>query len=150
MICACPCKKEFEPKRANQKYRSKECKERARRERSKIMRLSAEEGRRVEMARMGRAAVVPRGNHPFPGYRPNRTSRRHWEPFEPLLTTADVARLLGVSQWQLRAWRMRSRGGGPAFVRIGRLVRYRPADLASFIRAGRDRNPADRAGRKRR
>ena len=39
-----------------------------------------------------------------------------------LLTENDVAELLRTSPRCLQAWR--TRGGGPAFLRVGRLVRY--------------------------
>lgn len=49
-----------------------------------------------------------------------------------LLHTEAVARLLGLSASTLR--KMRSRGEGPAFVRIGRRsIRYRPADVEAYV-----------------
>lgn len=138
MICACSCKKEFEPRRANQKYRTPECKERARRQRSVAVRLTAEERKLVDRARTGTAAVVPRGNHPFPGYSPKKSDRRLSGPLGPgLMTTKEVAKFLGVSEWQLRYWRMRNRG--PAFTKLGRkrCVRYLPSDVIAFVRNNR-------------
>ena len=50
------------------------------------------------------------------------------------LTEREVAELLGLSVATLRAWR--HRGKGPRFLRLGRSVRYLPADVAtSFGRA---------------
>ncbi|MDQ3148995.1 MAG: helix-turn-helix domain-containing protein [Chloroflexota bacterium] len=49
------------------------------------------------------------------------------------LTEREVAELLGLSVATLRAWR--HRGKGPRFLRLGRSVRYLPADLADFVRA---------------
>ena len=49
------------------------------------------------------------------------------------LTEHEVAELLGLSVATLRAWR--HRGKGPRFLRLGRSVRYLPADLAHFVRA---------------
>lgn len=63
MICSCPCGREFTPKRRNQRYRSPECKERARRQRSVIVRLSAREHRRVQASRARHKSPVRRGNH---------------------------------------------------------------------------------------
>lgn len=52
-------------------------------------------------------------------------------PDVDLLRPADAAALLKVSQQTLANWRWR--GEGPAFVRLGRLVRYRASDLATWI-----------------
>jgi excisionase family DNA binding protein len=49
------------------------------------------------------------------------------------LTEREVAALLGLSVATLRAWR--HRGRGPRFLRLGRAVRYLPADLEDFVRA---------------
>jgi len=51
-----------------------------------------------------------------------------------LLTPAEAARVLRVSPKTLPRWRWS--GDGPDFVRIGRSIRYRRADLESFIRRG--------------
>jgi predicted DNA-binding transcriptional regulator AlpA len=52
-----------------------------------------------------------------------------------LLTEDAVAEQLGCSPALLRKWRRV--GGGPAFCRIGRLVRYSEADIAAYIDACR-------------
>jgi len=49
------------------------------------------------------------------------------------LTEREVSDLLGLSVATLRAWR--HRGQGPRFLRLGRAVRYLPADLEEFVRA---------------
>jgi predicted DNA-binding transcriptional regulator AlpA len=57
-----------------------------------------------------------------------------------LLLPDASARELGVAPATLAAWR--SRGTGPTFVKLGaKLVRYRRADLSSFITLHR-RGPA--------
>ena len=48
------------------------------------------------------------------------------------LTEREVSTLLGLSVATLRAWR--HRGQGPRFLRLGRAVRYLPADLERFVR----------------
>ena len=49
------------------------------------------------------------------------------------LTEREVSDLLGLSVATLRAWR--HRGQGPRFLRLGRAVRYLPADVEDFVRA---------------
>ena len=53
---------------------------------------------------------------------------------EPL-TETEAARRLGLKVPTLRAWR--SQGRGPAYVRLGRAVRYLPADIEEFLRSNR-------------
>jgi len=48
-----------------------------------------------------------------------------------LVGTAEAARHLGVSPRTLEDWRWK--GGGPTFSKLGRLVRYRMADLEAFV-----------------
>ena len=49
------------------------------------------------------------------------------------LDTPEAADYLGVQRSTLEAWRCR--GGGPNFVKLGRLVKYRQTDLDNFIEA---------------
>ena len=51
-----------------------------------------------------------------------------------LLREQDVAEMLGVAIATLRAWRRV--GKPPAFIRLGRAVRYRMSDLRELIRNG--------------
>jgi hypothetical protein len=62
---------------------------------------------------------------------------------EAAVQEAEAARILGCTVACLRGWRQRKRG--PAFIRIGRLVRYRPSELAEFM--DRNRVAADGANR---
>jgi excisionase family DNA binding protein len=48
-----------------------------------------------------------------------------------LLTTVQVAQRLNLSEGALRI--MRHRQQGPAFVKIGRRIRYRPEDVDDFV-----------------
>ena len=50
-----------------------------------------------------------------------------------LLTTHDAAAELQLKPNTLAKWRVT--GEGPVFVRVGRAVRYRPIDLATFVKA---------------
>jgi excisionase family DNA binding protein len=48
-----------------------------------------------------------------------------------LLTTEQAAAHLGLGKHTLEIWRMK--GQGPAFRKLGRLVRYSAGDLEAFI-----------------
>ena len=61
-----------------------------------------------------------------------------------LLTTEDVAELLQLSPYSLMVWR--SRGQGPAYVKVGRLVRYKRADVEAWIHARRSQGGHVREG----
>jgi predicted site-specific integrase-resolvase len=53
---------------------------------------------------------------------------------EPL-TEIEAAGRLGLKVATLRAWR--HQGKGPAFVRLGRAIRYLPTDIEEFLVANR-------------
>ena len=55
-------------------------------------------------------------------------------PNEPLPEVTAAVRL-GLKVATLRAWR--HQGRGPAYVRLGRAIRYLPDDLDDFLRANR-------------
>ena len=48
------------------------------------------------------------------------------------LGTAEVAQLLGIAERTLMNWR--SRRVGPKYIKLGRRVRYRPADIDRYLR----------------
>lgn len=50
-----------------------------------------------------------------------------------LLRPQEVCDLLGVTMHAVEAWRRR--GGGPEFVRVGRLIRYRQSAIEQYIQA---------------
>ena len=52
-----------------------------------------------------------------------------------MLNEDQTAALLGCSVALLRKWRLA--GGGPAYCKIGRLVRYRHQDLETYLDAHR-------------
>lgn len=56
-----------------------------------------------------------------------------------LLDTREAARRLGLAAGTLQNWRIR--GQGPAFVRLGKAVRYVEEDLALFVEKGRATRP---------
>lgn len=51
---------------------------------------------------------------------------------DALLTPRDVARKLAISEETLTTWRCTRRQHIP-YVKVGHLVRYRPADVSAFI-----------------
>lgn len=59
----------------------------------------------------------------------------------PLLKEHQVAAMLQTSPRALQAWR--TRGGGPEFVRIGRLVRYDSVAVNEWLAAGRRRSTSE-------
>lgn len=52
-----------------------------------------------------------------------------------LLNESQAAKVLGVQMPTLRRWRWA--GEGPTYFKVGRAVRYDPADLTAFIAAGK-------------
>ena len=51
----------------------------------------------------------------------------------PLIDEPALAAKLGVSRSTLQSWRYAGRG--PRFIKLGRMVRYRVADVDAFLRA---------------
>jgi hypothetical protein len=67
---------------------------------------------------------------------------------DPLLDETEAGAYLGgaarpISVRALQRWRLE--GSGPAFVKLGRLVRYRKSALDAFITAGARRSTSDAA-----
>jgi predicted DNA-binding transcriptional regulator AlpA len=52
---------------------------------------------------------------------------------ESLIHEGAAAKILNCKVKSLQAWRVR--GGGPPYVKVGRLVRYRPDDVREWIDA---------------
>jgi len=46
-------------------------------------------------------------------------------------TESEAAHFLGISSSGLRKWR--NKGTGPRYVRLGRLIRYIPADVQAWL-----------------
>jgi len=62
---------------------------------------------------------------------PATTTPRLPRALADLMTPLDVSRYLGVPPGTLANWRYLGRG--PAFLRVGRHVRYRTADVAAWV-----------------
>ena len=71
----------------------------------------------------------PREAHAIPDH---DASVRDNQESEPLLSPTAVAELLGVKPQTLAAWRCTKRYEIP-FVKLGRQIRYRRADVDAFI-----------------
>lgn len=53
----------------------------------------------------------------------------------PLLTTSEVAAILGVKTATLHMWRHKNSNPSLKYVKVGdHAIRYRPADVESFIK----------------
>jgi hypothetical protein len=52
---------------------------------------------------------------------------------DPLLTEVAAAKFLNVSTRTLQAWRMKDQG--PAYIKVGRAIRYRSDDLLAYVEA---------------
>ena len=63
-------------------------------------------------------------------------------PQNTLLNESRVAQQLDCEQKTLQAWRCR--GGGPPYVKIGSLVRYKPQDVLDWIEQRRVANTGER------
>ena len=61
----------------------------------------------------------------------------------PTLNVPDAARYIGFSVWWLKVQRRRRRG--PAFLRIGRTIRYRVSDLDAWLESNVVRTKESRA-----
>ncbi len=55
------------------------------------------------------------------------------DEMNPLLTTAEAADHIGLPVGRLIDWRRKGRVGGPSFVRVGRRIYYRVADLDRWL-----------------
>lgn len=72
---------------------------------------------------------------------PATTAARLPHALADLMSPVDVSRYLGVPSGTLANWRYLGRG--PAFLRVGRRVRYRTIDVTAWVEA----QLADRAER---
>ncbi len=64
------------------------------------------------------------------------------DPQRPVPTRV-AADMIGVSARTLETWRLT--GGGPVFLKVGASVRYRPADIATWLDACARRHTSESA-----
>ena len=62
------------------------------------------------------------------------------EGIDCMMDQEDISKILKVSTKTLEYWRCR--GGGPGFIKIGKLARYRTSDLKEFIQKSVDKQKA--------
>lgn len=68
------------------------------------------------------------------------------DAINPLVTTEEAAAMLGLQPGTLRVWRSKQpRPDQPAYVKVGKSVRYSPGELARWA-ASRTHDPAGAAG----
>lgn len=65
----------------------------------------------------------------------NKASGNSIDYLREPLTESEAAVRLGLKVATLRAWR--HQGRGPAFVRLGRAIRYLPDDIDDFLQTNR-------------
>lgn len=65
----------------------------------------------------------------------------HASVLASLITPSELAEALGTTERTLSEWRIR--GSGPAYLRIGRSVRYVPLDVDSWLLAQQHRSTAE-------
>ena len=63
---------------------------------------------------------------------------------ETLMTAEQVAAQIQISDKTLRKWRWE--GKGPRYVKVGRKVAYRPADVEAFVQANLRASTSDMGG----
>ncbi len=62
-----------------------------------------------------------------------------------LLDSEEAARYLRLARPTLEAWR--TRGGGPAFIKLGKAVRYRQTDLDEYLNSRTFANTSEFPGK---
>jgi predicted DNA-binding transcriptional regulator AlpA len=63
-----------------------------------------------------------------------------------LMTSKELAEFLGISRWQVYAWRMKGATGGPRFIRLGKRIRYFWEDVLRFVEDRRKGGAFEEAG----
>ena len=62
---------------------------------------------------------------------------------DPLLRSDEAAGILNVKPTTLERWRMT--GGGPPYLKLGKVVRYRRSDLEAFAAASTRKSTSEQA-----
>jgi len=83
------------------------------------------------------ALTLCRGEGLAPGIPQGGARGRAAGRVSPLLSTFEAADYLGIPRQTLAVWRSCNGHGGPAYVRLGRYIKYRIEDLDEFIRSQR-------------
>jgi len=136
VICACPCGKEFEPKRSNQVYLSAEHRQKDKnrhwpRKRQSLLPVPLRDG--FAAHRKATTSGVPlllgtRMAQPKPHTIVGLPAAKS----AGLLTISEVVHLLRISRWELSDWR--SKGSGPPYLKLSyRIIRYPRRALADWL-----------------
>lgn len=147
MKCACPCGREFEPKRSNQIYfdaehRKKDKNRRWPRVSAEMLAAISRDGLGEQIEAVHRSGTAwGEGKMAQRGYALGKRSRMPIRSGAELqsaeyLTTRELADLLHVSLWGLLRWR--HDGDGPPFVRLGRnSIRYPRVKFEAWLASRR-------------
>ena len=85
----------------------------------------------------GSAFIAPNVPRPCPGTSSVRrivNARRGGGDMDKLLTTEEAAEILNIKRYTLICWRSKNtRVIGPAYIKVGRSVRYRVSDIEAWV-----------------
>jgi predicted DNA-binding transcriptional regulator AlpA len=70
---------------------------------------------------------------------------KYTPPPPKLLSTSDLAELLGLSISKINKWRLAS--DGPPYIKLGARCAYDPADVAAWLASNKRRTTAESGGR---
>ncbi len=137
MKCACLCGEEFEPKRSNQVYLNAEHRQRDKNRRWPVKRQI--DFRATSRDRLGeRRETETSGVTPLLGTQMAQTKKERIrermgrKQSSEFLSPLQVARLLGVSAWNLLLWR--KKGFGPPFLRVTHnIIRYPKQEFDTWL-----------------
>ena len=135
--CACPCRREFEPKRKGQIYFNRKCRQKDKdrrwpRKRASILPEALRNGSGMRKTAKTSGGPPLLGSQ-MAGAESGLILGQCRAGFDRLLRRPEVSRLLSINPSTLEYWRSRGHGG-PPFIKLGRLVRYRLSSIEEYLR----------------
>ncbi len=136
MKCACPCKREFTPKRKTQIYFDANCRKGDSYRRWPVKRQGHPVSSRNGLGKRQEAetsyVTLHQGTEMAQTKRERLKAKNGRRAGTEFLTSFEVADRLGLSPWALIVWRRQHKG--PECVRLGRnCVRYERASLEKWL-----------------